>query len=57
LASTEWYRLKGKGYEEGIDDQIKISRLLEEEGELISEISLLKKQKEQLVDNLGVMSS
>jgi hypothetical protein len=52
---NEWYRWKGTAYEEGIDDQTKIARLLEEIGELRSEISLLKKEKELLEDNLGII--
>lgn len=46
--------MKGTAYEEGIDDLTKITRLLEEVEELNSAISLLKEQKEQLEDNLGL---
>jgi hypothetical protein len=52
---NEWYRWKGTAYEEGIDDQTKIARLLEEIDELRSEISLLKKEKELLEDKLGII--
>ncbi|MBZ9536690.1 hypothetical protein KGR20_21240 [Cytobacillus oceanisediminis] len=47
-------RLKGTAYEEGIDDQTKIARLLEEVNGLKSEIAVLKKDKELLEDRLGV---
>lgn len=46
--------MKGTAYEEGIDDQTKIARLLEEVNGLKSEIAVLKKEKEQLEDRLGV---
>jgi hypothetical protein len=52
---NEWNRWKGTAYEEGIDDQTKIARLLKEMDELRSEISLLKKEKELLEDKLGII--
>lgn len=51
---NEWCRWKGTAYEEGIDDQTKIARLLEEINELKSEISLLKQEKENLEVKLGI---
>ncbi|WP_026562902.1 hypothetical protein [Bacillus sp. J37] len=42
---NEWCRMKGTAYEEGIDDQTKIARLLEEMNGLKSEIAVLKKKK------------
>lgn len=51
---NEWSRMKGTAYEEGIDDQTKIARLLEEVNGLKSEIAVLKKDKEQLEDRLEV---
>lgn len=52
---NEWCRCKGTAYEEGIDDQTKIARLLEEVDELKDEITLLKKQKERLEDKQGII--
>lgn len=46
--------MKGTAYEEGIDDQTKIARLLEEVNELKSDISLLNKEQEQLDNRLGI---
>lgn len=43
---NDWYRWKGTAYEEGIDDQTKIARLVNEIKELRSEIALLKKQRD-----------
>ncbi|MGU4885134.1 hypothetical protein MAY10_25095, partial [Escherichia coli] len=51
---NDWCSLKGTAYEEGIVDQTKIARLLEEVNGLKSEIALLKKDKEELEDRLGV---
>lgn len=51
---NEWCRWKDTAYEEGIDDQTKITRLLEEIHELKSEIRSLKKEKETLENQLGI---
>jgi len=51
---NEWCRWKGTAYEEGIDDQTKIARLLEEIKDLKNEISTLKKEKIKLEENLGI---
>lgn len=51
---NEWCRWKGTPYEEGIDDQTKIARLLEEINDLQSEVSALKKEKENLELRLGI---
>lgn len=42
---NEWRRWKGTAYEEGIDDQTKIARLIEENRALMIEVELLKKEK------------
>lgn len=52
---TEWWLRKGTAYEEGIDNETKIDRLLEEIMELKEEISSLKKEKIDLEIQLGVM--
>jgi len=52
---NEWCRWKGTAYEEGINDQTKIARLLEEINELKSEIVALQKKKEDLESKLGVI--
>ncbi|KGA95485.1 hypothetical protein AJ85_05490 [Alkalihalobacillus alcalophilus ATCC 27647 = CGMCC 1.3604] len=51
---NEWCRWKGTAYEEGIDDQTKIARLLDEIKDLRNEISTLKKEKGTLEDKLGI---
>jgi len=51
---NEWCRWKDTAYEKGLDDQTKIERLLEEIADLKSEISLLKKEKEELENQLGM---
>lgn len=51
---NEWCRWKDTAYEEGIDDQTKITRLLEEINELKTEITNLKKEKEVLQNQLGI---
>lgn len=50
---NEWCRWKDTAYEEGIDDQTKIERLLEEINELKSKLSMLEKEKEQ--GQLGII--
>lgn len=52
---TEWWRRKGTAYEEGIDDQTKINRLLEEITRLKKEKSSLEKKKTDLELQLGIM--
>lgn len=52
---NEWLRWKGTAYEEGISDQTKIARLLEEISELKNELTLLKTEKEHLEDKLGIV--
>lgn len=52
---NEWCRWKDTAYEEGIDDKTKIARLLEEINELKCEIVVLKKEKEDLEIQLGVI--
>lgn len=51
---NEWCRWQGTAYEEGIDDQTKIARLLEEIKDLEHEVSALKKEKEDLELRLGI---
>ncbi|WP_077215148.1 hypothetical protein [Bacillus dakarensis] len=53
---NEWCRWKGTAYEEGLDDQTKIARLLEEVKDLQIEVSALKKEKEELELKLGIES-
>ncbi|MBU9711143.1 hypothetical protein [Evansella tamaricis] len=50
-----WYRLKGTAYEEGIDDQTKIARLLEEIDELKGKLKEVQREKNDLEDKLGIM--
>ncbi len=52
---NDWCRWKGTAYEEGIDDQTKIARLLEEISSLKNEIAALKIEKVDLEEQLGVM--
>jgi predicted RNase H-like nuclease (RuvC/YqgF family) len=51
----ETYRWIGTAYEEGIDDQTKISRLLEEISDLKQKVSELQKENGKLVDQLGIL--
>lgn len=51
---NDWCRRKGTAYEEGIDDQVRIARLLEEIKELKKEILDLKSHKIDLEDQLGI---
>ncbi|MGO4890256.1 hypothetical protein ACJ2A9_21115 [Anaerobacillus sp. MEB173] len=51
---NEWCRWKGTAYEDGIDDQTKIARLLEEIKDLKNEISKLKNEKANIEDKLGL---
>ncbi|GGK09462.1 hypothetical protein GCM10007063_34930 [Lentibacillus kapialis] len=52
---TEWWGRKDTAYEEGIDDQTKINRLLEEITRLKKEKSSLEKEKTDLELQLGIM--
>lgn len=52
---NDWCRLKGTAYEEGIDDQTKIARLLKEIDGLKREITTLEKEKVKLEEQLGIM--
>gem|GEM_PF-3623865 len=52
---TEWWSLKGTAYEEGIDEQTKINRLLEEIIRLKEEISSLKEENTNLEIQMGIM--
>lgn len=45
---NDWCRWKGTAYEEGIDDQTKITRLINEINELNSEIAVLETEKRDL---------
>lgn len=49
---NNWYRMKGTAYEEGIDDQTKLARLLEEIEELKKEREALQKEKDDLENEL-----
>jgi len=51
----EAYRWEGTAFEEGIDDQIKIERLLEEITDLKKQIVKLHGEKAELEDQLGIM--
>jgi len=51
----ETYRWEGTAYEKGIDDQTKITRLLEEIQDLKRQVSKLEKEKAELEDQLGIM--
>lgn len=51
---NDWCRWKGTAYEKGIDDQTKIDRLLEEIGELKSEINALREENNELETRLGI---
>jgi predicted RNase H-like nuclease (RuvC/YqgF family) len=51
----EAYRWEGTAFEEGIDDQTKIERLLEEIADLKGEIVKLQEEKTELEDQLGIM--
>ncbi|MFZ3591887.1 hypothetical protein ACOI1C_22440 [Bacillus sp. DJP31] len=51
---NEWCRWKGTAYEEGIDDQIKIERLLEEIRILKIDKESLKKENDRLEEHLGI---
>jgi len=53
-AFNEWYLWKDTAYEEGIDEQSKIERLIEEINELKSEVASLKEEKEELQNQLGI---
>lgn len=49
------YRWEGTAFEEGIDDQTKIERLLEEMEDLKKQIAKLQEEKAELEDQLGIM--
>jgi predicted RNase H-like nuclease (RuvC/YqgF family) len=51
---NEWCRWKGTAYEEGIDDQVKIERLLEEIRSLKIDIESLKDENGRLEERLGI---
>lgn len=51
---NDWWRWKGTAYEEGIDDQTKIERILEEISELKSEVNALRKENNELEARLGI---
>ncbi|MDQ0254608.1 polyhydroxyalkanoate synthesis regulator phasin [Evansella vedderi] len=53
LKYNHWCIVKGTAYEEGIDDQTKISRLLEEVELLRKEVEDLKNEKYDLEKLLG----
>lgn len=49
------YRWEGTAFEEGIDDQTKIERLLEEMEDLKKKIAKLQEEKAKLENQLGIM--
>ncbi|WP_243293150.1 hypothetical protein [Bacillus sp. FJAT-47783] len=51
---NDWCMVKGTAYEVGINNQTKISRLLEENSLLKQEIEKLKEEKQQLENLLGL---
>jgi hypothetical protein len=51
---NDWYVVKGTAYEEGIDDKMKIARLLEEVALLKKEVGNLKNEKLHLENLLGM---
>ena len=51
----EAYRWEGTAFEEGIDDQTMIGRLLEEITDLKKQIVKLQEEKAELEDQLGIM--
>ena len=54
-AFEEWRRWKGTAYEEGINDQTKIVRLIEEMNNLKNEIEQLRNENESLKEQFGIM--
>lgn len=51
IAFNDWLRSKGTSYEPGIDDQTKITRLLEENSTLRKEIESLREEIFKLATN------
>lgn len=51
MESLQW---EGTAYEEGIDDETKIDRLLDEISELKAQIKELNAENDQLRDKLGI---
>lgn len=54
-AFNEWCRWKGTTYEEGINHQTKIARLLIEIDELKCKLDEVQSEKEDLENRLGIM--
>lgn len=52
---SSWCNVYGTAYEDGIDDQTKIDRLLKENDELKKEIKTLKAEITALEDSLGIL--
>lgn len=51
---NDWCFVKGTAYEEGIDDQTKITRLLEEISNLKNELMTVKNENRILEEQLGI---
>jgi len=52
---NDWLKWKGTAFEEGIDNETKINRLLEENNSLRKQIESLQKEKAELEDRLGTL--
>lgn len=52
---SDWCRVYGTAYEDGIEDQTKIDRLIKEVFTLKKEIETLKAEKAVLEDSLGIL--
>lgn len=50
---NDWLRWKGTAYEEGIDKETQINRLLEEINSLKEQVESLQREKTELEDRLG----
>lgn len=48
-----WYRVKGTAYEQGLNDKVRIVRLFTEISSLKRKIVVLKREKEDLEDQLS----
>lgn len=52
---SDWLRVKGTAYEEGIDDKTKIVRLLEEVADLRQENAKLHQENYQLLSKIDLL--